>query len=38
MGKTKVVESILKIISALVAAAMSVVKLFDTINKAKEEA
>ena len=38
MGKTKVVESILKIVSALVAAAMSIVKLFDTINKTKKEA
>ena len=34
MGK-KIVESILKVISALVAAAMSVIKLIDTIDRAK---
>lgn len=38
MKGTKVLESILKIISALIATAMSVVKLFDTINKAKKKA
>ena len=37
MGKTKALEGILKIISALVAVAMSVVKFINTIGKAKKE-